>query len=108
LERIRDENWLVLVAVIDQQIVGYCLATIQEYPPVYIDTRYGYIQDIAVTEKYRRDGFGARLFGKALEWLTERGISRVQLDAAANNPISRGFWMKMGFRDFMIRMSKEI
>lgn len=108
LDRIRDNNWLVLVAVVDRQVVGHCLATVKEHPPVFVDARYGYIQDIAVTQQHRRSCIGTTLFGKAVDWFKQRGVTRIELDATAHNQISQSFWRKMGFRDFMIRMSKEI
>jgi ribosomal protein S18 acetylase RimI-like enzyme len=108
LERIKDENWLVLVAECDDRIVGHCLVTIQEHPPVFEKTRYGYIQDIAVTESYRRKSIGTTLFEKSVSWLHERGISRIELDVAATNPTSQKFWRKMNFREVIFRMSKEI
>jgi GNAT superfamily N-acetyltransferase len=68
LDRINNDDWLVLVAVVNDRIVGHCMAAIQEYPPVYVSPRYGYIQDIAVTERYRRANIGSTLFEQAVSW----------------------------------------
>jgi ribosomal protein S18 acetylase RimI-like enzyme len=108
LDNIRSEDWLVLVAVVNNQVVGHCMAAIHTYPPVYENTRYGYIQDIAVTEKYRRENIGSRLFEHAVGWFKNKKVSRIELDAASTNEVSQSFWRKTGFRDYMIRMAKDI
>lgn len=84
------------------------MATIQEHPPVYKNTRYGYIQDIAVTKKHRRKNIGSMLFEQAVIWFKKKKVSRMELDAASANELSQSFWRKTGFRDYMIRMSKDI
>ncbi len=108
LERIQSSDWLVLVSVEDDRIVGHCLATIQSHPPVFENTRYGYIQDIAVTEAYRGHHAGKQLFERASRWFKEKGVTRIELDAAATNNTSRSFWRAMGFGDFMVLMSRKL
>ena len=108
LERIEKEDWLVLVAESEGEVVGHCLATIEEYPPVYINPRYGYVQDIAVTKKYRRSRIGRKFFDRMAAWFREQGVDRIELDVTATNDVSARFWREIGFGDFMIRMSKKV
>ncbi len=108
LERMNENNWHVLVAEVDGKIVGHCVGAIQEYPPVYVKTKFGYFQDIAVAEDCRRRGIGSELVKEMQVWFKEHGVSRIELDVTATNEVSQGFWSAAGFSDFMIRKSKEM
>ena len=109
LSNIRNkEKWIVLTALYDEKIAGYCMAFREEYPPVYENPRYGYIMDMAVSGKYRRNYIGTKLYSRVADWFKEKGLSRIELHAVAANSLGLKFWRKMGFEEFMIRMSKEI
>ena len=109
LSNIRNKGkWIVLIACYDDKIAGYCMAAIEEYPPVYENPKYGYIMDMAVSGKHRRNNIGTKLYLGAADWFKEKGLSRIELHAVAANSLGLKFWRKMGVEDFMIRMSKEI
>ncbi len=109
LSNIRNKDkWIVFVACRDEEIAGYCMATIEEYPPLYENPKYGYIMDMAVSGKHRRNNIGTELYSKVADWFKEKGLLRIELHAVAANSLGLKFWRKMGFEDFMIRMSKEI
>lgn len=107
-ERIEKVDWNVSVAVVDDQAVGHIMGALSKHPPVFVNTRFGYVQDIAVSRRFRRRGVGTSLFGHLVRWFKAHGITRVELDAAASNDTSKGFWRKMGCEDFMVRLTKEI
>ena len=102
------KDWLVLVAVDDQEAIGYGSATIMSYPPIYQDPRYGYIQDVAVTQAYRGQGVGQKLFEEMTAWFREQGISRLELEVAATNEVSQAFWQKMGFAEFTKKLTMNL
>ncbi len=106
-ENILSPNWHVLVATDGEEVIGYCMATTMSYPPVYVKNRYGVIQDIAVSERYRRKGIGTALYAAAVEWLKSRGMDRTELEVSARNESSNAFWRKQGFTDFMHKLSRE-
>jgi ribosomal protein S18 acetylase RimI-like enzyme len=90
------------------QVVGYGLGRIQELPPLYPDPRYGYVDNIGVTEPWQRRGVGAQLFAELRRWFQERGVRRVELFAALGNPKSTRFWRKMGCTPFMEQMYLKV
>lgn len=98
-------DWLILVAAAGDQVIGYGSATIMSYPPIYVEPRYGYIQDVAVTEAYRGQGVGQQLFARMVTWFREKNISRLELEVAATNEVSQAFWQKIGFKDFTKKLS---
>jgi ribosomal protein S18 acetylase RimI-like enzyme len=106
--RMVSKTSCVLVAEHQNEIVGYCLATISKYPPVYKHQEYGSIFDLAVTKMYRRKGIGQALIEEASKWFSERGIHRIEARVATSNEISTSFWKKMGFAPYIEIVYKEI
>jgi GNAT superfamily N-acetyltransferase len=107
-DNLDNPDWLVLVAVEADRPVGYCMATVLEYPPVFELKRHGFVQDIAVTEVARRHGVGSGLFGRAEQWFRKRGITRIELNVAAANEVSQTFWRRLGFRDSIHRWARDL
>ena len=98
----------VFVAEAGKDIVGYCLAFVEKYPPVLEIKEYGLVQDIAVSEKYRHRGIGKRFLNEARNWFSEKGISRIEARVATTNKISTGFWAKMGFTPYLETVFVEL
>jgi len=103
LGNIESDDWLVLVSEHAGELIGYSMAAIQKYPPVFIKSIYGFIQDIAVTGEYRKHGIGKMLFENMIEWFREKGLTRVEVQAASANEVSMAFWRKMGFQHYIER-----
>jgi len=76
------------------------LATIQNYPPAFEITRYGLINDLAVTAKYRRVGIGEHILEMAKNWFEKKAIKRIEAEVVIANEISTSFWAKMGFKPY--------
>ena len=70
---ISSETSNVFVAEAGKDIVGYCLALVEKYPPVLEIQEYGLVQDLAVTKTYRRRGVGERLCKEAQSWFSAKG-----------------------------------
>lgn len=106
----RMEHHNSCVAVADQagQVVGYCLAMISHYPPVFVYDTYGAISDLAVRAEFRRQGIGAALVRHACGWFADRDIRRIELRVATTNEASTAFWRKMGFRPYMEVLYKNV
>lgn len=102
------DDWLILVATVGDQVIGYGSATIMSYPPIYVDPRYGYIQDVAVTEAYRRHGVGQQLFERMATWFQEKNVLRLELEVAVTNEVSQAFWRKIGFKDLTKKLAMNL
>jgi ribosomal protein S18 acetylase RimI-like enzyme len=98
----------VLVAAQGITVVGYCLATLAKYPPVFENRDYGTVFDLAVTESCRRNGIGERLYHEAEAWFADRGIHRIEVRVAVSNETSTAFWKKMRFSPYMTTVFKNI
>ena len=103
--RVRDlissEDAQVLVALDNDTVVGYSISQINSYPPVFKESTYGYISDVAVRSKSRRKGIGEQMLAKIYEWFDSRDIHRIELRVVANNAIAYSFWKKQGFKAYV-------
>lgn len=103
LKQINDRDSLVLIAQMDEETCGYSIARIENRPPVFVETRFGMIYDFAVSEKYRRNGIGEKLYNAVTEWFKKKNVDRVELNVATSNPISMKFWTKLGLKPYYER-----
>ncbi len=95
--KLTDENYCIIVAVDQDHLAGHLVAALKEYPPVFTIKKYGFVQEIAVNHRNRRQGVGRRLYDAAEEWLLSAGVSRIQINVDTDNESSRAFWNAVGF-----------
>jgi len=103
-----QDDFLVLVAEEQGHLIGYCIALVKENPPVFELRRYGFVQDMAVTAEWRRRGVARALFEAACEWFLDQGVGHIQLNVAASNATSQGYWRKMGFGPHVETWTREL
>jgi ribosomal-protein-alanine N-acetyltransferase len=98
----------VLVAVTEGRVIGYASGRIVESAPVLDPPYFGHVSEICVAPEWRRFGVGRRLFRALYAWFRRRGLTTLQLNVAARNPVSQAFWHEMGFGDYMDRMWMDL
>jgi GNAT superfamily N-acetyltransferase len=96
------------VAQAGQQIVGLCMAVIEDYPPVLVLKRYGHLEVLAVAKQWRGKGVGEKLLRRARRWFREKGMSRVEVRHSAVNDLAAGFYVRMGFRPYLKTLFLEL
>lgn len=102
------ERSRVLVAEEKESVAGYCLSMILENPPVVSRQFFGYISEIAVTERARRSGTGGRLLEEMHRWFQSNGCAYVEANISVFNDVARRFWRKYGYQDFLERLRLEL
>jgi len=102
------EDSCVLVAADGEHIVGYCQAGISNYPPVLIKEKYVEIFDMAVTEKYQRQGIGRMIIDALSRWYSDKEVDRIELKYLTTNKSAEEFWTKMGFKPYLKTAFLEI
>ena len=103
--RDRAEDTLVMVALDESRVVGFSVSQINKYAPIWVEREtYGFIDTIAITSDYRRQGIGEQMLDRIFEWFASRDIDRIELSVSASNQVGYSFWRKHGFRDFMHRL----
>ena len=88
LSAINHEH-LILVAAVDQKIVGWCR--------VFVG---GYCGDVGIglLREFRDMQIGTRLLNKAVEWSMSRGLSTLKLSCRLDNKRALHLFKKFGFR----------
>jgi ribosomal protein S18 acetylase RimI-like enzyme len=102
------DDFKVLIADLDGQVVGFCLGYVAERPPIYKSQRIGMIGNIAVKQSHKRQGIGHLLFDEIKTWFKSQDIALIETEVAISNPQSMGFWSKVGGRSFITRMEIKI
>jgi ribosomal protein S18 acetylase RimI-like enzyme len=99
----RQLSWdseLVLVALVQQQVVGMIIGT--------IDNNNGYYYRIAVASSYQRKGVGRALIQGLKKKFEQRKVSRVLVTMDDHNAPIQPFYESLGYRtaDFQRSVNK--
>ena len=107
-EELEREDRLILLAEHDSEPVGFVIAEIRDGPDIFLVGPYGFLRDLGVTRSARRLGVGQRLYEAVLEWFTEHGVERAELDVTEANEVARQFWSRQGYRRLYTRMIVDL
>lgn len=109
VQRLDDPHHCVLVAELDERVVGFVLGMVVDLLADIFDQKpIGFLADIYVDETCRRRGIGRALVAALAAWFRERGLRSFEWQVAACNPEGLAFWRAMGGRDVMVRMRAEL
>jgi len=103
-----DPDKIFLVALEDGVVIGYILAEICSYPPIYPRKSYAEIIEIMVADFIREKSVGSELLNNLFKEFVSCGIKHIECQVSASNPIANSFWKKAGFRDVWKRYYKQI
>jgi ribosomal protein S18 acetylase RimI-like enzyme len=103
----RDDS-VVCVAERDGQVVGYVYAGIEPLSWKELRDEAGFIHDVYVDDTARGLGIATALLEEAARWLADRGVPRVLLWTAAPNVAAQRLFTRLGFRETMIEMTREV
>ena len=106
--RLESHDDCIFVAEVDGEIVGYVWAALEPLSWKELRGPAGFIHDVAVAEDARRRGIATQLLNTAMVWLREHGAPRVILQTAAPNEGARALFRRIGFRETMIEMTREL
>ena len=106
--RIKDDGAWVLVAEMDQRVVGYILAMVGYRSPVYSQRTVGMICDISVMPNFSRRGVGSELVNQVLLAFLNEDVDCVQVNYDHQNEAASQFWMKMGFRPRLVEAYRQL
>ncbi|MHC4619221.1 MAG: GNAT family N-acetyltransferase [Planctomycetota bacterium] len=96
------------VAQAGREIVGLCMAVIEDNAPVLVLKQHGRIEGLVVTKKWRGKGIGEKLLRRARRWFREKGMSRVEVHHSAANDLAAAFYVRMGFRPYLKTLFLEL
>jgi len=103
-----DPDCLVLVAVDSNEVVGYVFARVEDTSWRDLRGPCGFIHDLYVDERARRQGTGRALMRAAIDWIGSRGRSQVVLSSKSGNHSAQQLFAALGFRQTMIEMTLDL
>ncbi|MBN2164299.1 MAG: GNAT family N-acetyltransferase [Pontiellaceae bacterium] len=93
---LRQENARVMVAEVDDQVVGMC--TIQILVSTAMGCAVGTVEDVVIDVSYRGQGIGSALMRELESWATQKGLARLQLQADRTNAPALCFYRQQGWK----------
>lgn len=95
---IESEDTTVLVAEVEQHVVGYVFLNIHDTPPYsyLMPRRVTEISDIAVLRAYNSKGIGHHLFAASVKWAKARGAVNLELQVWEFNKNAIAFYERLG------------
>lgn len=100
-------NHFVVVALLDEEIVGYLAGTINEQGS-YENIQYGEINNMFVKDNCRGYGVGKTLVNEFKLYCKNNGIDNLIVTASAKNINAITFYKRNGFEDFNLTLTMNI
>lgn len=107
-QNVGNDAACVLVAVVDDGIVGYCQGLIDHHPPALAEPDYGQVLDFMVTASHRHTGIGSQMFEALCKWFRKEGIRRIEVRHSTFNETAARFWPRMGFKPYLQTLFMEL
>ena len=104
----RDPDAEIFVWDEDGDLPGLCIVRIDRAPPILEEIERAEITDLGVRKDHRRRGIGRVLVRRALRWVKEGGVERVEIHVAHGNTEGQAFWRAQGFADLMDVLHKRL
>jgi len=107
-QQLDEPNTIVLVAVNENEVIGYTYAGLEGLDYMSLRGPAGVLYDIVVDPAHRRGGIGRALLDATVASLKTRGAPMVVLSTAERNEPAQRLFASAGFRRTMIEMTREL
>lgn len=108
MDLIRSERATLLVAVVNDEIVGSGYGKILEAKPFQKHKEYVYLGFMYVKPAFRGQGINGVILQELMEWAKSRGLTEVKLDVYDENVIAKNAYLKAGFKPHLLKMRLEL
>ena len=108
LALIRSSQAEVLVAVLDDEIVGSGYAKILPAEPYQKFTDYAHLGFMYVKPAFRGQGINQQILQALMDWARSQHITEVRLEVYDDNIIAKKAYLKAGFKPNLLEMRIEI
>ena len=108
LELIKSEQASVVVAVVNDEIVGSGYAKILKAKPYQKYNEYAYLGFMYVKPEYRGQGINQKILQHLIDWAKDRNLTEVRLEVYDENTIAKNAYLKAGFKPNLLEMRLEI
>lgn len=103
---IKNDKFYLLVAELENKVVGFSIAQIQETPMFncLVQRKYAYIYDIAVDPTIRSQGIGHLLLDAMKTWAKSKKMTHLELSVLAENSAAKRFYEREGLKEISAMM----
>lgn len=108
IELIRNEKAEVLVAVVNNEIVGSGYAKILPSKPYQKNKEHAYLGFMYVKPQFRAQGINQKILQRLIEWAKSNGLVEVRLEVYDENTIAKNSYFKAGFKPNLLEMMIEM
>lgn len=107
---LKNKNCILIGAEINGDLAGICVMTIREPSknPCVVPRVRVYIDDICVSEEYRRKGIGTALYDKAVQYARQIKADSIELMVWNFNKIALEFYKSLGMSVQSYIMEKKL
>ena len=107
-KKFRKKDFIVFVAEDNGRVIGSFQSWIEKGYPVLVMDKIGHLAVAYVEPAYRKKGVIKKLLKETLKWFKSRGINHFDGFVLPKNKVARITWRKLGFKDVMMYVMKEI
>lgn len=108
-DRLDDTMTRILVAEVDQRVVGYVLGMVVDLMgEMFEQETCGFVADIYVEPEHRHAGVGRALVEHLMVWFGQRDIRYYEWHVAAQNEAGQAFWRALGGQPVLLRMRADV
>ena len=108
IELIRNKRAEVLVAVVNNEIVGSGYAKILPAEPFQKYTEYAYLGFMYVKPEFRGQGINQKILNGLIDWVKRQNLTEVRLEVYDKNTKAKSSYLKAGFKPNLLEMRLEI
>lgn len=105
---VRSEKAELLVAVVNNEIVGSGYAKILSAEPFQKYTEYAYLGFMYVKPGFRGQGINQKILNGLVDWAKTQNLSEVRLEVYDKNTTAKNAYLKAGFKPNLLEMRLEI
>jgi len=108
IELIRSDKAELLVAVVNNEIVGSGYAKILPAEPFQKYTEYAYLGFMYVKPEFRGQGINQKILTGLIDWAKRQNLTEVRLEVYDKNTKAKSSYLKAGFKPNLLEMRLEI
>lgn len=104
LELIESPNAEVLVAVVENELVGSGYAKIVEAKSYQTFSEYVHLGFMYLEPEFRGQGINQKIMEALIQWSKNKGITEVRLEVYNENEAAKKAYLKVGFTPNLLEM----
>lgn len=107
-DRISMDNGCVLVAIIDNKIVGYLCGGLKKTKTYRNLPIYAELENTFVLNKFRSKGIGKKLYNEFINWCKIKNVGKIKIETYAQNKLAIKFYKNNRFKDHILILETNL